>query len=128
MKMRGGEFGVDAYGYKDVGQNPQRRNFGLTGLTNDDYDAFKSYERNIDFANTRSSYEDLQKLHKQMMRTGLHAEEAKVLLDTVLSYNATVENGELPDWVKQYAEAVDEKLQQTKFALDSGDKSLARSY
>ena len=128
MKMRGGEYGRDAYGHRDLGANPTRKNFGLSGLTNDDYEAFQGSEGNPYYVNVRDKYEDLQKLHKQMMRSGLHAEEAKILLDRVLSYNAIVENGELPDWVKQYAAAVDEKLQQTKFALDSGDKSLARSY
>jgi hypothetical protein len=127
-KMHGGEFGKDAYGFKDVGKNPSRKNFGITGLATNDFETFQMYENNPSFLNAEQNYEKLAKLHKQMMRSGLNSAEARVLIDNVLAYNATVENGEMPQWVKEYAAAVDEKLQQVKFALDSGDESLATSY
>lgn len=128
-KMRGGEFGVDAFGRKDLGQLPKKKNFPYSGATrNDDYDAINKYLTNPAFTGAESAYEKLAMLHKQMKKANLSPYDATRLLEEVKAYDQTLKDGSLPQWIIEYANGIDEKIKQTEAALALGDDNLAASY
>ena len=128
-KMRGGEFGVDAFGRKDLGQLPKKKNFPYSGATRiEDYDAINKYLTNPAFTGAESAYEKLAMLHKQMKKANLSPYDATRLLEEVRAYDQTLKDGTLPKWIIEYANGIDEKINQTEAALAMGDENLAASY
>jgi len=128
-KMRGGEFGVDAFGRRDLGQLPKKKNFPYSGATRiEDVDAINEYLSEPAFTGAESAYEKLAKLHKQMMKANLSPYDAKRLLEEVKAYDQTLKDGTLPQWIVEYANGIDEKINQTEAALAMGDDNLAASY
>jgi len=128
-RMRGGEFGVDAFGRRDLGQLPKKKNFPYSGATRiEDVEAINEYLSNPAFTGAESAYEKLAKLHKQMMKANLSPYDATRLLEEVKAYDQTLKDGTLPQWIVEYAHGIDDKINQTEAALAKGDDSLAASY
>jgi len=128
-KMGGGEFGFDAFGRKDLGQLPKKKNFPYSGATRiEDVEAINEYLSNPAFTGAESAYEKLAKLHKQMMKANLSPYDAKRLLEEVKAYDQTSKDGTLPQWIVDYSNGIDDKIDRAEAALDVGDDSLAASY
>ena len=136
MRIKGGAdtykydlFGYDAFGRSDSGQLPDDSNFGYSGLNAEDAELVRKHESNKDYAEGYKHYNELVKLHLQMLRAKVNASTAQKLLDGILKYNSRVEsNATYPAFLKEFAEGVDAKIEQTKLAIKNGDTSIAQSF
>ena len=126
--LSGGVFGYDAFGDRDLGGFPKKKNLPYSGLSrNEDYDAINKNLSNPAYKSAEDSYMQLHKLYMQMSKTRMSEANKIKLLEEVKSHNEQLTDGEEPEWLTTYIKAIDEKIEETEQAIKDKKKTLATS-
>jgi hypothetical protein len=128
LDLSGGVLGIDAFGDKDLGTFPAKKNLPYTGVSrNEDYEQIKKHVKDPLYKSAEDSYVKLHKLYMQMCKTKMCEEKKIKLLEQVKQSNVALLDGNPPDWFVEYIEEIDNKIEQAEKAIQDKDTKLSAS-
>ena len=126
--VEGGVRGYDAFGDRNLGSLPKKKNFAFTGANVDDEALIESKQSDPQYSAAKKSYDSLYTLYKQMRRVNVSQDKAMAVLKQIEQFDeAEKASGVLPQWVKDYVSSAEEKVKAAEVDLMNGNRDAADS-